>query len=47
MDFGPKRPSDEIGSKMSMYKTGVPPKGYPEPANCDWVHAEELSKKAP
>ena len=44
-DFGPKRASDEVGSKMAMYKTGVPPKGYPDPANCEWVNAEALCTK--
>lgn len=25
-----------------MYKTGEPPKGYPDPAQCEWVYAESL-----
>ena len=29
-DFGPKRKSDEVGGKFAMYKTGEPPKGYPD-----------------
>ena len=29
---------------MAMYKNGVPPKGYPDPANCEWVNAEDLCK---
>lgn len=43
-DFGPKRKSDDVGAKMAMYKTGEPPKGYPEAANCDWVTADALCK---
>lgn len=43
-DFGPKRGSDEVGTKMAMYKTGVPPKGYPDAADCEWVHADQLCK---
>ena len=43
-DFGPKRKSDEVGAKFAMYKTGEPPKGYPEPASCDWVAAETLCR---
>ena len=44
-DFGPKRKSDIFGCKMSMYKTGVPPKGYPDPLQCDWVFGEQLCAK--
>jgi len=29
---------------MAMYKTGDPPKGYPDAADCDWVTAEALCK---
>lgn len=27
-----------------MYKTGDPPKGYPDPLEVDWVFAEKLCK---
>ena len=36
-DFGPKRRSDIEGCKMAMYKTGDPPKGYPDPLEVEWV----------
>jgi len=42
-DFGPKRKSDEEGSKFALYKTGeIPRKGYPDPKKLSWVFAEEL-----
>mmetsp|Transcript_34836 Transcript_34836/g.53486 ORF Transcript_34836/g.53486 Transcript_34836/m.53486 type:complete len:305 (+) Transcript_34836:1100-2014(+) len=42
-DYGPKRKSDEAGSKAAMYKTGEPPrKGYPEGKEVEWVFAESL-----
>ena len=44
-DFGPKRASDDVGTKMAMYKTGEPPKGYPDPKTCEWVHADEMNIK--
>lgn len=44
-DFGPKRKSDEIGSKFAMYKTGDAPKGYADPAQCEWVFGESLCQE--
>ena len=47
-DFGPMRKSDIERSKFSLYKNGeIPKKGYPEPAEVDWVWAETLSEKPP
>ena len=43
-DFGPKDDgtTDPEGHKMAMYKTGVPPLGYPAPDECKWVYSEDL-----
>ena len=43
-DFGPKDDgtTDPEGHKMAMYKTGVPPLGYPAPDECKWVYSETL-----
>lgn len=43
LDFGPQYLSDEVGSKNAMYKTGEPPKGYPDPLECEWVAADKLA----
>ena len=43
VDFGPVDKTDEIGGAMAMYKTGeIPKKGYPKPANVEWVHAHKI-----
>ena len=27
-----------------MYKTGIPPKGYPDPGQCEWVFGDSLCR---
>jgi hypothetical protein len=45
-DFGPVDEHDLKGGANAMYKTGeIPKKGYPEPSEVKWVHAETLCKK--
>lgn len=45
-DFGPKSPTDEVGGRMAMYKTGdIPRKGYQDPAKTDWVNIEDIIGK--
>jgi hypothetical protein len=40
-DFGPKRKSDEQGSRFAMYRNGEPPrKGYAEAKDVEWVFAD-------
>lgn len=43
VDFGPVDKTDEVGGAHAMYKTGeAPRKGYPKPANVEWVHAHKI-----
>ena len=44
-DFGPKdeKGTDLDGSKMSLYFTGEPPKGYVKPEDIVWLRPEQIS----